>query len=98
MRTCTHAIQLLGLAFCRLQSGHMLYSTVYSTTNVCCRMAPLKTSAYEERHTRNTPAEVDVCHAPGAAASAKASLGLRWRKAACARELVSAAAERSLAV
>ncbi len=30
---------------CLLHSKHMLFSITYSTTNVCCRMAPLKTSA-----------------------------------------------------
>mmetsp|Transcript_23258 Transcript_23258/g.59410 ORF Transcript_23258/g.59410 Transcript_23258/m.59410 type:complete len:261 (+) Transcript_23258:1426-2208(+) len=45
-RTCAHAIHELGLALARLQSGHMLRSTMKSTTNACCRMAPLNTSAW----------------------------------------------------
>lgn len=44
--TCTTAVQVFGFAAALEQSGHMCVSTTYSTTKVCCSMAPLKTSLW----------------------------------------------------
>lgn len=43
--TCAQAVQMLVLVLARVQSMHMCGSTTYSTTKVCCRMAPFRTSA-----------------------------------------------------
>lgn len=44
--TCAAATQVLGFVFCFSQSLHMCVSTTYSTTKDCCKMVPVKTSAW----------------------------------------------------
>ena len=44
--TCTTAIKVIFLAAALDQSGHMWVSTTYSTTKVCCKIAPLNTSLW----------------------------------------------------
>ncbi len=43
--TWAQAVQTLEFVLARVQSMHMCGSTTYSTTKVCCRMAPFITSA-----------------------------------------------------
>ena len=43
--TWAQATHWLGFTARRVQSGHMWSSTTKSTTNACCKIAPLNTSA-----------------------------------------------------